>query len=413
MSQNSNPYRKDFPFFVAEDQKPLPLAYLDNAATTQKPYATLLAEKAYYESKNANPHRGAYDLSVEATLLLEETRDLVKQYFSVPKEGEIIFTKGATESLNLLAYSYGLTHLQEGDEILLPISEHHSNLVTWQMVAKQKGCKLIYLNLNEEGNISLSEVREKISSRTKLVTMAQVSNVTGSIYPVAEVIRLAHEKGAKVIVDGTQAVPHLTIHLNELNPDFYVFSGHKLYGPMGVGVLYGKRELLEEMSPFLYGGDMIEYVEDYASTYAPVPQKFEAGTQNMGSIAGLGGALQYLIQKDQKQLFAYEEELGAYLLEQLQQVPYLKLVSNPTSHNRIGVVPFMIEDVHPHDVVTILNQDRIAIRAGHHCAQPLHRYLDVPASCRASISFYNTKEEVDRLRDSLKGVRRWFGYGSK
>lgn len=202
MSQNSNPYRKDFPFFVAEDQKPIPLAYLDNAATTQKPYATLLAEKAYYESKNANPHRGAYDLSVEATLLLEETRDLVKQYFSVPKEGEIIFTKGATESLNLLAYSYGLTHLQEGDEILLPISEHHSNLVPWQMVAKQKGCKLIYLNLNEEGNISLSEVREKISSRTKLVTMAQVSNVTGSIYPVAEVIRLAHEKGAKVIVDG-------------------------------------------------------------------------------------------------------------------------------------------------------------------------------------------------------------------
>lgn len=413
MSRIVNPYRKDFPLFQAEDQKELSLAYLDNAATTQKPYASLLAEQQYYESKNANPHRGAYDLSVEATMLLEETRDMVKHFFTVPKKGEIIFTKGATESLNLLAYSYGLTHLKEGDEILLPISEHHSNLVPWQMVAKQTGCKLVYLNLNEEANISLEEVKGKLSNKTKLVTLAQVSNVTGSIYPVAEIIRLAHEKGAVVIVDGTQAVPHLEVDITELDPDFYVCSGHKLYGPMGVGILYGKMDLLNQMSPFLYGGDMIEYVEDFSATYAPVPQKFEAGTQNMGSIAGLRGALSYLEEKNRKQLFQYEEELSNYLLEQLKKVPHVQLVGNKTGNNRIGVVPFLVEDVHPHDVVTILNQDRIAIRAGHHCAQPFHRHLDVLATCRVSLSFYNTKEEIDRLCESLKGVRRWFGYGSE
>ncbi len=407
-----NDFRRDFPLFSNLDKQGRSLAYLDNAATTQKPYQVLQAQEDYYKNKNANPHRGAYDLSVEATKVLDDVREKTKRWLHVPKDGEVIFTKNASESLNLVAYSYGMTFIKEGDEIVLAVSEHHSNLVPWQMVANAKGAHLTYLYLNEEGRITLEEASKKITSKTKLVAIAQVSNVTGLVCPIEEIIGLAHSKGAIVVVDGTQGVPHLVVDLEKMDADFYACSGHKMLGPMGIGVLYAKNKYLNEMPPFLYGGDMIEYVEEQSTTYAPVPQKFEAGTQNMGSIAGFGAAIDYLEQVGMKHIQKMEEELTRYLLERLSSVPHVRIVGSSSSENRIGVVPFIMEGVHPHDVVTILNKDLVAIRSGNHCAQPLHNYLKIPATCRASVYLYNTKEDIDRLADSLKGVRRWLGYGA-
>lgn len=405
-------YRKDFPLLSNLDEKGRSIAYLDNAATTQKPYSVILAEEEYYKSKNANPHRGAYDLSVAATTILEQVREKTKNFLHVPNNGEVIFTKNASESLNLVAYSYGMNFISKGDEILIAVSEHHSNLVPWQMVAKAKGAILSYMYLDKEGRITKEEAKDKITDKTKLVAIAQVSNVTGCVNPVADIIQLAHEKGAVVVVDGTQAAPHLAVNLEEMDADFYVLSGHKMLGPMGIGILYGKRKYLEDMPPFLYGGDMIEYVEEQQTTFAPIPQKFEAGTQNMGSIAGFGAAIDYLNAVGMDKIQAIEEELTAYLLEKLSGVPYLNIIGPTTLEKRIGVVPFTIEGVHPHDVVTIVNKDLVAIRSGNHCAQPLHSFLKVPATCRASLYLYNNKEDIDRLADSLKGVRRWLGYGS-
>lgn len=407
-----NNFRKDFPLISNLDEQGRGIAYLDNAATTQKPYYVINAEEDYYKYKNANPHRGAYDLSVAATKVLEEVREKTKRWLHAPEDSEVIFTKNASESLNLVAYSYGMNYIGEGDEIVLAISEHHSNLVPWQMVAKAKGAVLSYLYLNEEGRITLEEANKKITNKTKLVAIAQVSNVTGCVSPVEEIIQLAHSKGAVVVVDGTQGAPHLAVNLEQMDADFYAFSGHKMLGPMGIGILYGKKKYLDEMPPFLYGGDMIEYVEEQSTTYAPVPQKFEAGTQNMGSIAGFGAAIDYLTTVGMDTVQAVEEELTKYLLEQLSTIPYLSLVGSTSLDNRIGVVPFVIEGVHPHDVVTILNKDLVAIRSGNHCAQPLHNFLKIPATCRASVYLYNTKEDIDRLADSLKGVRRWLGYGA-
>lgn len=405
-------FRKDFPLFTNIDKQGRSIAYLDNAATTQKPYAVLQAQEEYYKNKNANPHRGAYDLSIEATKVLDDVREKTKRWLHVPIDGEIIFTKNASESLNLVAYSYGMTYIKEGDEIVLAVSEHHSNLVPWQMVAKAKGAHLTYLYLNEEGRITLEEANRKITSKTKLVAIAQVSNVTGLVSPIEEMIDLAHSKGAVVVVDGTQGAAHLAVDLEKMDADFYAFSGHKMLGPMGIGVLYGKKKYLNEMPPFLYGGDMIEYVEEQVTTYAPVPQKFEAGTQNMGSIAGFGAAIDYLEQVGMSHIQRIEEELTRYLLERLSSVSHVNIIGSSSLENRIGVVPFVVDGVHPHDVVTILNKDLVAIRSGNHCAQPLHSFLKVPATCRASVYLYNTKEDIDRLADSLKGVRRWLGYGA-
>lgn len=408
----TNNFLKDFPLLLNTDESGRRLVYLDNAATTQKPLAVLQAETDYYKNKNANPHRGAYDLSVAATKVLEDVRDKTKRWLNVPKDGEVIFTKNASESLNLVAYSYGMTFIEPGDEIVLAVSEHHSNLVPWQMVAKAKGAVLTYLYLNEEGRITKEEAKKKISSKTKLVAIAQVSNVTGCVSPVEHIISLAHKVGAVVVVDGTQGAPHLSINLEKMDADFYAFSGHKMLGPMGIGILYGKRELLEQMPPFLYGGDMIEYVEEQSTTYAPIPQKFEAGTQNMGSIAGFGAAIDYIQSVGMDKIQAIEEGLTGYLLDQLREIPKLSIVGATTLDNRIGVVPFIIEGVHPHDAVTIVNKDLVAIRSGNHCAQPLHNFLKIPATCRASVYLYNTKDDIDRLADSLKGVRRWLGYGA-
>lgn len=398
----------DFPL-LAENQS---LVYLDNAATTQKPRAVIEAVQAYYSQMNANPHRGAYDLSMDASLKMEHIRGQIKQWIGGDESGEIIFTKNATEALNLVAMSYGRLHLQEGDELVLSIGEHHSNLVPWQALAKEKKLTLKYLYVNQEGEIPIEEIEAKISSKTKLVAIAHVSNVTGVIHPIEKIIQLSHSIGAVVVVDGTQAVPHFQIDVKALGADFYVFSCHKMLGPMGTGILYGKNIHLNAMEPFLYGGDMIEYVEEQESTYAPIPQKFEAGTQNLASIWGVGAAIDYLEKLGWDKIREIDQTLLAYLLEQLGQVPYVEIVGPKSEANRIGVVAFTVEGVHPHDVSTILNKDGIAIRSGHHCAQPLHRFLKLPATCRVSLYLYNTKADIDLFIKSLKKVRGVMGYGA-
>lgn len=406
-----NRYPDDFPLLLRADEKGRRLAYLDNAATTQKPQAVLDAVAAYYKTSNANPHRGAYDLSADATKALEYAREKVRAFIGAKKAEEIVFTKSATESLNLIARSYGMTFLNPGDGIVLAISEHHSNLVPWQVVARARQADLTYLYTDKSGRISPGEIESRITCRTKLVAVAHVSNVTGAVNPIEPIIERAHQVGAVVVVDGTQSVPHMAVDVSTLAADFYVFSAHKMLGPMGVGVLYGKEALLEEMPPFLYGGDMIEYVEEQTSTFALLPQKFEGGTQNVGGAVGLAAAIDYLNGVGMGSIQACERELTAQLLDQLRGVPHLKLVGPDGLEGRIGVVSFMLADAHPHDVATILNADRIAIRSGHHCAQPFLHHLGAQATCRASVYLYNTEEDIGRLAESLKGVRRWLGHG--
>ena len=408
-----NEYLLDFPLLCQTDEKGRRLAYLDNAATTQKPRSVLDAVAAYYQTSNANPHRGIYDLSMEATKVLESAREKVRMFLDAHKAEEIVFTKSATESLNLVSQSYGMSFLGPGDGIVLAVSEHHSNLVPWQIVARARRAELTYLYTDESGRIPPEEIRNKITDRTRLVAIAHASNVTGVINPLETIIERAHQVGAIVVVDGTQSVPHRAVDVSALDADFYAFSAHKMLGPMGMGVLYGKETLLNDMSPFLYGGDMIEYVEEQTSTFAPSPQKFEGGTQNVGGAAGLSAAIDYLDMAGMGNVMAYEEKLTAYLLDRLHSVPHLKIVGPDSLEDRIGVVSFVIEDAHPHDVATILNADRVAVRSGHHCAQPFLRHLGLQATCRASMYLYNTEEDVDRLAESLKGVRRWLGHGLK
>ena len=406
-----NEHLHDFPLLSQADQKGRLLDYLDNAATTQKPRAMLDTVATYYQTSNANPHRGTYDLSVAATEALESAREKVRAFIGAKKTKEIIFTKSATESFNLIAQSYGLSYIGPGDGIVLAISEHHSNLVPWQIVAQTRQADLTYLYTDGAGRIPPEEIRNKITERTKLVAVAHASNVTGVVNPVEPIIERAHRVGAVVVVDGTQSVPHMTVDVSALDADFYAFSAHKMLGPMGVGVLYGKEKLLENMPPFLYGGDMIEYVEEQTATFAPIPQKFEGGTQNVGGVVGLSAAIDYLSRVGMAKIQAHERELTAHMLDRLHSVPHLKLVGPDELRDRIGVVSFTLKDAHPHDVATILNADRIAVRSGHHCAHPFMRHLGIQATCRASVYLYNSKEDIDRLAESLKGVRRWLGHG--
>ena len=406
-----NEHLHDFPLLSQADQKGRLLAYLDNAATTQKPQAVLDTVATYYQTSNANPHRGTYDLSVAATEALESAREKVRAFIGAKKTKEIIFTKSATESFNLIAQSYGLSYIGPGDGIVLAISEHHSNLVPWQIVAQTRQANLTYLYTDGAGRIPSEEIQNKITERTKLVAVAHASNVTGVVNPVEPIIERAHRVGAVVVVDGTQSVPHMTVDVSALDADFYAFSAHKMLGPMGVGVLYGKEKLLENMPPFLYGGDMIEYVEEQTATFAPIPQKFEGGTQNAGGVVGLSAAIDYLSRVGMAKIQAHERELTAHMLDRLHSVPHLKLVGPDELRDRIGVVSFTLKDAHPHDVATILNADRIAVRSGHHCAHPFMRHLGIQATCRASVYLYNSKEDIDRLAESLKGVRRWLGHG--
>ena len=409
---NTVKFKADFPLLG----KPMgnnPLVYLDNGATTQKPREVIKAITEYYDSFNANPHRGAYELSIKATDIYENARIKTQKFINSKYSHEIIFTKNATESLNLVAYSYGLSHVESGDEVLIAISEHHSNLVPWQYVCQMKGATLKYIYLEDDHNLSKRDIEEKITSKTKVVAVAQVSNVLGLINPVKEIIERAHKAGAVVVVDGSQSVPHMAVDVQELDADFFVFSGHKMLSPMGIGVLYGKEELLNDMPPFLMGGDMIDYVEEQHTDYAPLPAKFEAGTQNVGGAAGLSAAIDYLNRVGFEYIEKQEKELTEYAISRMKEMDYIELYGcDSTRDNKTGIVTFNVKDVHPHDVSTIMDAHGVAIRAGHHCAQPLMIYLKQNATCRASFYFYNSKEDVDKFIEALSKVRGVLGLGA-
>ena len=381
-----------------------PPAYLDNSATTQKPESVVRAICGYYGSCNANPHRGVYELSVKATKVYEEARRKVAAFLNAKSTKEIIFTKNATESLNLVAYSYGLNNLRGGDEILITIAEHHSNLVPWQRVAQATGAKLNYIYLAADGNLSAEDIDKKLTRRTKILAVTQISNVLGLVNDIKTLAAKAHEVGAVIVVDGAQSVPHIPVDVQDLDADFLAFSGHKMLSPMGIGVLYGKKKILEEMPPFLSGGDMIEYVEEQTTTFAELPQKFEAGTQNVGGAAGLTAAINYIQRVGFDTIERIEKDLTTYALAELKKIPYVELYACE-AENKIGIISFNIKDVHPHDVATILDAQGVAIRAGHHCAQPLIKYLGQNSTCRASFYFYNTRQDVERLIEAIQKVR--------
>ena len=392
----------DFPIFQNN-----PPAYLDNSATTQKPESVVHAICGYYGGCNANPHRGVYDWSVKATKIYEDARKKVADFINAKSSAEIIFTKNATESLNLIAYSYGLQNLHAGDEILITIAEHHSNLVPWQMVAKNTGATLKYVYLDKDCNFSENEIKSKLTNRTKIFAVTQISNVLGLVNDVKKFSSLAHEVGAVVVVDGAQSVPHIPVDVQNIDADFFAFSGHKMLGPMGIGVLYGKKKILENMNPFLCGGDMIEYVEEQDTTFAELPNKFEAGTQNVGGASGLSAAIDYLQKIGFDEIERIEKILTAQTISELKKIPYVELYGCDSERdNKIGIVTFNIKDVHPHDVATILDAEGVAIRAGHHCAQPLMKYLGQNSTCRASFYFYNTPADVEKFLSAIQKVRK-------
>ena len=406
MENNAADIRKDFPI-LSHTMNGKPMSYLDNGATTQKPESVVQAICGYYGGCNANPHRGAYELSVKATDIYEDAREKVRGFINAPSSRSVIFTKNATEALNLVAYSYGMHFLKAGDEILISIAEHHSNLVPWQQVAHATGAVLKYIYLTPDMNIDIDEVEKKITSKTKLVAVTQVSNVLGLINPVKEIAAIAHKNGAVCVVDGSQSVAHMAVDVQDIDADFFAFSGHKMLSPMGIGVLYGREELLDKMPPFLTGGDMIEYVEEQTTTFAEPPQKFEAGTQNVGGAAGLSAAIDYLQDVGFDEIGRIEKDLVDYALPKLRELPYVELYGCDTKQdNKTGIITFNVKDVHPHDVATILDSEGVAVRAGHHCAQPLMKYLGQNATCRTSFYLYNTREDVDRWIEALKKVRK-------
>ena len=387
---------EDFPILKNRD-----MAYLDSGATAQKPQKVLDAVESFYEHKNANPHRGAYSLSIEATEAYESTRGKIAQFINARYPEEIIFSKNATESLNLLAYSYGLDNLKKEDEVVISIMEHHSNLVPWQYVTNKTGSTLKYMYINDNFEISKEEIESKITDKTKIVGITHISNVLGTINPVKEIIKYAHKKGAIVIVDASQSIPHMKIDVQDLDADFLVFSGHKMLAPLGIGVLYGKKELLQKMKPFLMGGDMIEYVYEQKTTFAPLPNKFEAGTQNVEGVIGLGAAIDYINEIGYDKIAEVEKELTEYAREKLSKLDYLELYLTPNKENHSSVFSFNIKGVHPHDVASILDTENVYVRSGNHCAQPLLRSLGIDSTCRASLYFYNTKEDIDKLVHGL------------
>jgi len=395
--------KKDFPLLENRN-----IAYLDSGATTQKPKEVIEAIKKYYENSNANPHRGAYSLSIEATEQYENTRTKIAEFINAKHREEIIFSKNATESLNLIAYSYGMDNLKKDDEVVISIMEHHSNLVPWQKVTKATGSKLNYMYINENYEISDKEIESKITDKTKIVGITHVSNVLGTINNVKKIIKYAHKKGAVVIVDASQSIPHMKIDVQDLDADFLVFSGHKMLAPLGIGVLYGKREILNNMTPFLMGGDMIEYVYEQETTFAPLPNKFEAGTQNVEGVIGLGAAIDYIQKIGYDKIQEKENEIISYARQELSKLDYLTLYLTPNAQNHSSVISFNIKGVHPHDVASILDSENVCVRSGNHCAQPLMRFLGIDSTCRASFYFYNTKEDVDRLVFALNKAYKMF-----
>ncbi len=396
-------FKKDFPIFENRD-----ISYLDSGATSQKPQYVINAIEEFYKKFNANPHRGAYSLSLEATEQYENTREKIAKFINARNKEEIIFSKNASESLNLIAYSYGLSNLKQNDEVVLSIMEHHSNLVPWQFVTKQTNSILKYMYINNEFELSKEEIESKITDKTKVVGITHISNVLGTINNVKEIIKYAHKKGAIVIVDASQSIPHTKVDVQDLDADFLVFSGHKMFAPLGIGVLYGKKELLNKMPPFLMGGDMIEYVYEQNTTYAPLPNKFEAGTQNVEGVVGLGAAIDYIESIGYETINKVEQEVTEYAVNELGKLNFIEMYVTPNKQNHSSVISFNVKGVHPHDVASILDVNGVCIRSGNHCAQPLLRYMGMDSTCRASFSIYNTKEDVDKLVDALNKTYKMF-----
>lgn len=399
-------YRNDFPLLMQNK-----IIYIDNAATSQRPQCVIDAEGDFYKNYNANPLRGLYSLSVEATEVYENAREAVRKFIGAEKSNEIIFTRNTTESLNLVAYSYGLSNVKKGDEIVVSIMEHHSDLLPWQMVAETCGAELKFIECAKDGSIDLEKVKELITSRTKIVAMTQVSNVLGREYPVKEIAKLAHEKGAVMVVDGAQSTPHMRVDVTDLDADFFAFSGHKLLAPMGIGVLYGKEELLEKMPPFLSGGEMIDSVTRTSAVYAELPHKFEAGTVNAAGAAGLKAAIDYIEKVGFDYIGEREIALTSRAIEKMKKIPHVNIIGSENADEHTGIVTFTIDNVHPHDISEILAADGIAVRAGHHCAQPLLTHLGLNSTARASFAFYNTEDEVDKFTGSVATIRERIGYG--
>lgn len=384
-----------------------PLVYLDSAATSQKPLSVIEAIDNYYRQYNSNVHRGVHTLGTKATDAYEGAREKVRRFIGAASTEEIIFTRGTTTAINLVAASYGRANVREGDEIVITYMEHHSNIIPWQQVAKQTGATLKYIPLQPDGTIRLEDVEQTVTPNTKIVAIMYVSNVLGTINPVKEIAQIAHKNGAVVVVDGAQSTPHMKVNVQELDCDFYAFSGHKMCGPTGIGVLYGKKRLLEQMEPVEFGGEMIDFVGLYESTWKELPWKFEGGTPIIAGAIGLGAAIDFLEQVGLDHIAEHEHRLAQYALEQLATIDGLTIYG---PKERAGLVTFNIDGVHPHDVATVLDAEGIAVRAGHHCAQPLMKWLNVTATARASFYLYNTEEEVDALVSALKKTKEYFSY---
>ena len=400
---NTEQIKKDFP--ILENSN---LTYLDSGATTQKPKQVIDKIEEFYNQYNANPHRGAYSLSVEATNEYESARVKIAKFINASKPEEVIFSKNATESLNLIAYSYGLENLKKDDEVVISIMEHHSNLVPWQKMTKAKNAKLKYMYVNDNYEIPDEEIETKITKNTKIVGITYVSNVLGTINPVKKIIKQAHKMGAVVVVDASQSIPHMKLDVQELDADFVVFSGHKMLAPLGIGVLYGKKSILDKMTPFLMGGDMIEYVYEQETTFASLPNKFEAGTQNVEGVIGLAAAIDYIEKIGYEKIQEIEKEVVGYAKQELAKLDFLETYYTKNDENHMGVISFNIKGVHPHDTASVLDSCNVAVRSGNHCAQPLLRYLGKDSTCRASFYIYNTKKDVDNLVEALNKTYNMF-----
>ena len=420
LSKENFPVFKEFP----------ELAYLDNSATQQKPFQVMEAVENYYRRENANPLRGLYGLSVAATDAYEGARSAVRQFINAADDAEIIFTRNASESLNLVAYSYGRTFIHEGDEVLVAVTEHHSDFLPWQLLAKEVGARFRILDCGEEGELTPEMLKAALTPETKLFAVTQVSNVLGRVNPIKEFARLCHENGTLIVCDGAQSVPHMPVEVRDLDVDFLAFSGHKMLAPMGIGVLYGKRGLLEKMPPFLSGGEMIEYVTREGATYAELPHKFEAGTVNVGGAVGLRAAIDYINDLGFDALESRERELTELCFHEMQKVPHVYIVGSSRPEDHCGILTFTVDGVHPHDVAAIMDSMNVAVRAGHHCAQPLHgglaqteagvRYFPperfpqgaerIRSTTRMSLAFYNTEEDVMKFIAALKQLRGVMGY---
>ena len=398
--------KENFPVF----DKYKDLVYLDNSATQQKPGCVIDSVVKYYSEQNANPLRGLYELSIKATDAYENARKSVKDFIGASSTKEIIFTRNATESLNLIAFSWGQANISCGDEILVSISEHHSNLLPWQILAKQKGAVLRFLECDKSGKYTADSLEKALTPKTKLFAIAQISNVFGRLNPIKKFAEIAHKNGTLIVCDAAQSAAHIPIDVKDLDVDFLAFSGHKMLAPMGIGVLFAKQEILEKMPPFLSGGEMIEYVTREDATYAELPHRFEAGTVNAGGAVGLAAAIDYIRQIGFETIQKREDELTALAFNEMKKIPHVNMIGADDAGDHHGILTFTIDDVHPHDIAAIFDADNIAIRAGHHCAQPLHQYLDVQSTARMSLAFYNDEQDITRFIQTLGSIRRRMGY---